>query len=716
MRIVADRRSFVNIHSLLVILTLLLWPARTFAQANPAGHWEGAITLPGSSLIIHVDLKYSAGGWQGTIDIPQQGATGLALQAVRFDASQVHFELPAGPGLAVFDGKLAGDKISGDFSQAGGKFTFSLDRIAAGASQTAGATQGQKSGLDGFDDWVNQALRDFKVPGLAVVVVQGDKVVLLKGYGMRDTAKQLPVTPQTLFAIGSVTKSFTVTTLGMLVDEGKLDWDKPVRNYLPGFRMYDPVATEQMTTRDLVTHRSGLPRHDFVWYTSDFTREDIIMNRLPYLESSKPFRSTFQYNNLMVMTAGYLAGKLNGTTWEEAVQRRVLGPLGMTNTNFSVLDSQKAADFAQPYRKNWETEEVKLIPFYVQGAVGPAGEINSCAADLGRYLLFHMNRGKLEGKQLLSENNSVQMQIPQMVIQEAPPFAEIGTSSYGMGLFISTYRGHKFVEHGGNIDGFSAEFAFLPQDGIGVAVLANLDGTALPEAVAYNVFDRLLGLGQVPWNQRFLFQEQQAQKAVKEAKSKGYVPRKMGTHPSHDLDEYVADYENPGYGVVSITRDGDGFRMKLNQRTEALKHYHYDLFQVPEDPLDPFQKMFVMFHTDLSGDISSVSIPLQPDVADIVFTRMPDKELLQRIVVEAFVGQYDLPGSPVPFTVVLRGDHTLVASAPGQPDIELVPTRGTTFVLKGINGVTFEFKRDASGKVTEVVLNQLGTVIELKRR
>jgi CubicO group peptidase (beta-lactamase class C family) len=716
MRVATNRRRVVNIHTLLLILTLLLWPARALAQSNPEGHWEGAIALPGSSLQIHVDLKQAAGAWQGTIDIPQQGASGLALQAVRFDAPQVHFELQAGPGLAVFDGKLGGDKISGDFSQAGGKFAFSLDRVAAGAKQAAAATQGQKPGLDGFDDWVNQALKDFKVPGVAVVVVQGDKVVLVKGYGIRDTALQLPVTPQTLFAIGSVTKSFTVTTLGMLVDEGKLDWDKPVRNYLPGFRMYDPVATEQMTTRDLVTHRSGLPRHDLVWYSSDFSREDIIMNRLPYLENSKPFRSTFQYNNLMVMTAGYLAGKLNETTWEEAVQRRVLSPLGMTHTNFSVLDSQKGVDFAQPYRKNRETDEVKQIPFYVQGAVGPAGEINSCAEDLGRYLLFHMGRGKLEGKQLLSENNSVQMQIPQMVIQEAPPFPEMGTSSYGMGLFISTYRGHKFVEHGGNIDGFSAEFAFLPQDGIGVAVLANLDGTGLPEVVAYSVFDRLLGLPQVPWSQRILFEEQQAKKAQQDAKNKGLVPRKMGTHPSHDLDEYVADYENPGYGVISITRDGDGFRMKLNQKTEALKHYHYDLFQIPEDPLDPFQKMFVMFHTDLSGDISSVSIPLQPDVADIVFTRMPDKQLLQHSVVEAFAGQYDIPGSPTPFTAVLRGDHTLVASLPGQPDIELVPTRGTTFSLKGINGITFEFKRDASGKVTEVVLNELGTVIELKRR
>jgi CubicO group peptidase (beta-lactamase class C family) len=529
-------------------------------------------------------------------------------------------------------------------------------------------------------------------------------------------AKQLPVTPQTLFAIGSVTKSFTVTTLGMLVDEGKLDWDKPVRNYLPGFRMYDPVASEQMTTRDLVTHRSGLPRHDLVWYSSEFSREDIIMNRLPFLENSKPFRSTFQYNNLMFMTAGYLAGLLNGTSWEQAVQQRVLAPLRMQNTNFSVLDSQKSADFAQPYRKNRETDEVRLIPFYIQGAVGPAGEINTCAADLGRYLLFHMNNGKLEGKQLLSENNAVQMQIPQMVIQQAPTFPEVGTSGYGMGLVISTYRGHKVVEHGGAIDGFVAEFAFLPQERIGLAVLANLEGTGLPNAVMYNIFDRLLGLDQIPWSQRILLQEQQSKQSEQEAKKKGYLPQKADTHPSHSLDDYVADYENPGYGIVSITRSGEGFQMKLNQRTETLKHYHYDLFQVPENPLDPLEKMFVMFHTDLNGDISSVSIPLQPDVKDITFTRMPDKKLTERSFIEAFTGQYDIPGNPVPLAIVLRGDHTLVASVPGQPDAELVAVRGTTFTVKGINGISIEFKRDLSGKVTEAALNELGTVLVLKKK
>ncbi len=573
--------------------------------------------------------------------------------------------------------------------------------------------------LEGFDAWVNRALTDFKVPGVAVVIVQHDKVTLLKGYGSRDVARQLPVTPQTLFAIGSVTKSFSVSTLGMLVDEGKLEWDKPVRDYLPGFRLYDPVATDEMTTRDLVTHRSGLPRHDLVWYTSNFSREDIVMNRLRYLQNSKPFRSTFQYNNLMFMTAGYLAGVLNGTTWEQAVQQHLLTPLGMTNTNFSVLDSQKSPDFAEPYRKNHLTQEVKQIPFYVQGAVGPAGEINTCVADLGRYLRFHMDRGTLDSHQLLSANNSTQMQIPQMVIQGAPSFPELGTTSYGMGFFISTYRGHKIVDHGGNIDGFSAELAFLPEDSVGVAVLSNLNGTPLPTAIAYDALDRLLGLSVVPWDQRFLAMEKGEEQAEKDAKSKGYVAQKPGTHPSHPLADYVGDYENPGYGLVSITRDSSSdstpLHMKLNEKSEPLRHYHYDYFQTPENPLDPLEKIFVEFHTDLNGDISSLSMPLQPDVADIVFSRKPDRQLVEHSVVEAFAGQYEVQGSPQPATIALRGDHTLVFTAPGGPGQELVPTRGTTFRFKDTPAVTIEFKRDAAGTVTEAALNELGTMVVMRR-
>ena len=205
-----------------------------------------------------------------------------------------------------------------------------------------------KEPLAGFDSFVNQAIHAWEVPGLAIAVVKNGQVVLAQGYGFRDVDKKLPVTPKTLFAIGSCTKAFTTFVMGTLVDEGKLDWDKPVRTYIPELRLHDRVASELITPRDLVTHRSGLPRHDLVWYNATLSRKEIV-DRLPYLEPTETFRSKFQYNNIMYMTAGYLVERLTGQSWEDAVRARIFTPLGMTGSNFSVKDSQKAADFARPY-------------------------------------------------------------------------------------------------------------------------------------------------------------------------------------------------------------------------------------------------------------------------------------------------------------------------------------------------------------------------------
>jgi CubicO group peptidase (beta-lactamase class C family) len=578
------------------------------------------------------------------------------------------------------------------------------------SSKTSAAIQ--KPPLDGLDDFIPQTMKDWKVPGLAITVVQDGKVVLTKGYGYRDADKKLPVTTNTLFCIASMTKSFVVTELGTLVDEGKLDWDKPVYDYLPDFRMNDPVVTERLTTRDLVTHRSGLPRHDATWYSNaDITRKEMI-DRLRFLAPSKDLRQTFQYNNLMFMTAGYLGGQLNGTDWETAVRQRVLLPLGMTNTNFSVLDSQKSSDFALPYRK--AKEEVKQIPFYVQGAVGPAGEINTTAEDISHYLLFQLSKGKYNDKQILSESNATQMQSPQMVIQGASQFSELGDNSYGMGFLVTHYRGHKLVTHGGAIDGFRSELAFLPNEKLGVVVFVNLDGTTMPNVVMYNVLDRLLGLDQVPWNLRFLDIQKKADQSEEAAKKQGFTAPKSGTHPSHELKDYAGEFENPGYGRVTIMAQGSDFQIKLNRLSSPLKHFHYDVFEVPENPLDPFEKEKVIFHTDVKGEISSLSMTLEPNVSDIVFNRVAESRMREKSFLESLAGEYELPGTVL--TVALRGDYTLVASTPGQPPRELLPRHGTLFDLSGLSGVSLEFKLDAAGKSTEAVFYQGGSALIIKKK
>jgi CubicO group peptidase (beta-lactamase class C family) len=542
--------------------------------------------------------------------------------------------------------------------------------------------------LDGFDAYVAQVMKDFKIPGVGIAVAQNGKIILAKGYGFRDADKRFPLTTKTLFPIASITKSFTVTTLGMLVDEGKMNWDTPVRDYLPGFRMYDPVATDELTPRDLVTHRSGLPRHDMLWYSSNFSRQELVA-KLRYLEPNKPLRQTFQYNNLMFMTAGYLAGELEHSSWEDAVQKHVLQPLGMTSTVFHSGDARRSPDFAEPYRMNYKTEEVKRIEFADWGDIGPAGAINSNIDDMARYLLFHLNKGKLEGKPLLSANNSAQMQTPQMAIQGSPAFHELGEQSYGMGLFITSYRGHKLVEHGGNLDGFALNLAFLPDDGIGVVVLANLDGTHVRDFIPYNVFDRLLGLDQTPWSQCYLEQEKKQRNVESAGEKKGFTGQKLGTHYSHDLKDYGGDYEDVAYGHVAIVPAQGSLQMTFNRLTRPLEHFHYETFSVPADPLDPIEKMKVTFITDLRGDISSLSIPLEPHVKPIVFERSAEKRMYERTFLEPFIGDYDVPGST--WTAALEGESKLALTRPGMPALALRPKHGTTFEIESLPGETIEF-------------------------
>src|SRR5262249_11433827 len=185
--------------------------------------------------------------------------------------------------------------------------------------------------LDGFDNDVERAMKELHAPGAAVGVIREGKVILAKGYGVREIGKTMPVTADTIFALGSITKSFTALTVAAMVDEGKLDFDKPVHDYLPWFQMYDPVATSLITPRDLLTHRSGLPRHDFIRFSTPLARAELV-RRLRYLEPNRTFRDIYQYNNLMYVTAGFLAGEMAGKSWEDLVIERIFTPLGMTNS------------------------------------------------------------------------------------------------------------------------------------------------------------------------------------------------------------------------------------------------------------------------------------------------------------------------------------------------------------------------------------------------
>lgn len=478
--------------------------------------------------------------------------------------------------------------------------------------------------LQGFADYVEEKRAAWKVPGVAVAVIKDDKVIFCQGFGQRNVEANLPVTPNTIFAIGSSSKAFTAASVAIAIDDGKLEWDKPVREYLPHFRMKDDFASERMTARDLLCHRSGLPRHDLSWYNASATREELV-ERVRYLEPTRDFRTYFQYQNLMYLTAGYLAGYVEGSSWEDVVRERIFKPLGMTHSQFSVEESQQADDYALPYAE--KDDVVKLIGFRNITTVGPAGSINSNLVDMIEWVRLQLNNGKVGEETVVSEANMRQLHSSQMVV--ADPLWEqvfgVKLITYALGWFINPYHKQVMLHHGGNIDGFSALVSFIPGINAGMVVLTNLNGNQLPHIITHELYDRLLGAETYDWNAHFRDFADKVKAMAKEAEAKANEERIVGTQPSHSLEAYVGDYENPGYGIVNIALKDDGtLEGTYNHIPATLEHFHYDIFEMVSTVLEARLKS--VFHTDVKGQIGSVEIPLEPTGSPIVFTKVKPKE------------------------------------------------------------------------------------------
>jgi CubicO group peptidase (beta-lactamase class C family) len=567
--------------------------------------------------------------------------------------------------------------------------------------------------LKGIDAVIEQELKTFQVPGVAVAVVVGDEVVFSKGYGLRDVEKKVPMTAETLMPIASVTKQFTVAALATLVRQGKLDWDKPVREYLPDFRMNNEYATSHLTPRDLVTHRTGLPRHDAIWFGTDLSREQIY-HRLPFFEFSRDLRVRFQYNNLMFMTAGYLGGQIAKSSWEELVKNALFTPLGMKRSNFSVATMKADANVAQAYELNTKREVVR-IEYQGLDAAGPAGSINSSVDEMARYLRMMLAGGKFEGKQVLLEADVQAMMQPQMV-NGRDLFSDLfGFQNYGMGLFVQTYRGIEVAHHGGNIDGLSALLVLVPSKKIGVVVLANRSGTSLRDALPYEIIDRLLGLESSGLFARYRKLEESGFASQDAAKAAGATDRKPDTKPARPLAEYAGEYLHPGYGPMKVRLEKDRLMLSYNKFTTPLDHWHYEVFQSPADRQNPLELTRVQFNSDFSGDVASISVPLEARVEPIVFARQPPAEMRERKFLEPLAGEYDNSGVPV--TIAVREDNVLQYIVLGSVR-ELIPVRGTYFRLKDLTGVAVEFMRNPSGQYDRMALYSPGSenVIAVRKK
>ncbi len=472
-------------------------------------------------------------------------------------------------------------------------------------------------------DYIQAKMPEWNTPGIAVGVTQGEKIIYSAGFGSRDREQGLPVTPQTLFGNASTSKAFTATALAMLVDSGLLSWDTPVREYLPRFRLLDPWAADQVTLRDMLSHRTGMPRHDKVWYNSTAPRRELV-DSLGYLEPNCAFRTTYQYNNLMYVTAGYILEQVTGQSWEEFIRARIFAPLGMNRSNFSVLTSQQSGDYALPY----ETADGKItpIPFRVVDNLGPAGGINSCVEDMLIWLQFLLRGGVHAGQRLVSEKNLRETQSPQMLAQSFLPgqHPEVPLSAYGMGWFIEPYRGYRTVYHVGSLDGFYAYISLLPEADTGVVVFTNTSPNRLPYALCYRIYDRLLGLPEIDWSGRLLVETAKANAEEERQRAAVRVMRDEKKPPSLPLAAYTGDYQHPGYGQIAVCLKDGVLQYTFNSITVPLRHNHGDTFEA-EGNIRPFRPVMTLtFKTAGDGTVSQLTAPFEPapGAKAIVFGRV----------------------------------------------------------------------------------------------
>ena len=457
------------------------------------------------------------------------------------------------------------------------------------------------------DAIVQDAMKAWNVPGASVAIIRGNEVLYVKGYGVKDIKTQQPVTPDTIFAIGSTSKAFTTTAMAMLVDEGKMNWDDPVRKHIPWFRLSDPAANENVTMRDIVCHRTGLSRNDLLWYASPWNREEII-RKVGFVKLTQPYRAVYQYQNIMFLTAGFAVGEITKSSWEDFVQRRIFDPLGMKTANFSAPIAEKAADHATPHRKN-KDNQIETMPWRNIDNVGPAGSINASARDLSNWVRMQLGKGMFEGKRLVSEKNLVETHSPQMVIQmnelARAHNPETNLMSYGLAWTVQDYRGQLLVSHGGAIDGFRARVALLPKQNLGFVLLINSDLTPMLSASTNGLADLLLGAPKKDWVAHFTDVEKKTAAETKQGLAEREAKRFKDTKPSRDLAVYSGTYEDPAYGTAKVTLENGALALAWSSFKVKLEHFHFDTFVVREDRLENEQ---ISFTLGADGEVTTMKL------------------------------------------------------------------------------------------------------------
>ncbi len=472
------------------------------------------------------------------------------------------------------------------------------------------STDGIPNAVIALDRMIKREMKCGELLGLTAGVVAEGQTVFEKGYGIRDAKQSLKVTSDTLFSIGSTGKAFTAMLAALLVDDGVLDLDCPVIEYIPGFKLYDKYATQHVTLRDMLSHRTGLPRHDFVWWETDHSRQELF-RRLRYLKPTKGFREEFQYNNLMFMAAGVVFESISGLSWEELIQQRIFDPLGMNQAKLFEPTLFKKANIAKGHRYSKKIKRfIPEAPNHL-AALAPAGMIFLNAADMCKWMLFHLNKGKLGRKKLISGTALKQLWSPNIGTKEFFGKDQAKEVAYGLGWFIREREGLMTLEHGGYINQTYTYVTLIPEKGVGIFISATgqeLGSIVSAHALHMAAIQKILGVRVSRWKQRIHKSMQKAKEVSESAEQKMKDSAGLAAAPhSLELQAYTGDYQHPAYGLIQIKVSRNGLHCIYGKEKLHLYHLAHEKFTSSKSVFLEQSHSFE-FRLGKSGNVSSILV------------------------------------------------------------------------------------------------------------
>ncbi len=440
----------------------------------------------------------------------------------------------------------------------------------------------QKEPFRGLDAYVQKAMKEWEVPGLALAIVKDDKMIYARGYGVQKLGESTTVNEKTIFAIGSTTKAMTAMCMGLLVDEKKISWDDPAAKYLKGFQLSDPYVTRELMVRDLLTHRAGLERGDLLWYRSPYSRDEVLQ-RIRYLKPGWGFRARYGYQNIMYLAAGQIIPEVAGKSWDDFIQERLFKPLSMTSTTTSTKALEGMSNVATPH--GVIDDKVQVISWVNIDNIAPAGSVNSNVVDMAQWIRLNLNEGMFNGQQIVSKEVMKEAQTPQTIIrldslsQALRPSTHFST--YGFGWVLNDYLGHYIVSHGGAIHGMRAQVTLVPEEKLGLVILINSTRATINAALMYRILDHYLGGKERDWSAEYLKINKEAQDKAKAEEKKREEERAKDSKPSLSQEKYVGTYKNEMYGDVTIKEENGKLVIQFYPAYVGdMNHWQYDTYQV----------------------------------------------------------------------------------------------------------------------------------------